>query len=650
MKNTTFKFLFFVTLFSCSSIIYAQNSKNRDAIRKQSNISNLSRLKNHFAKVHTEKYAKVLQMAKLNNWPIKFVTPEGNYAEIKEISDTGFPLYRETKNVGSAFTSRANKLQPNGGLGLNLTGEGLFVAVWDQDNSTIGHEDFGGRAFIYDNNTSPNSFHSSHVTGTMISSGINSPNGSGRGMAYKAFAYVSNWTRDIEEMTELAMNNGLLLSNHSYGLAASNANFPEFIFGAYRADSRDLDQITFEAPFYQPVIAAGNDRNKTPNINSTKDGYDLLTDFSTAKNAIVVAAVEGLSATGYVGSSSVVMSNFSSWGPTDDNRIKPDISTKGVNVFSTTNAVSNKGYGTISGTSMAAPGVTGTLLLLQQHFNNLTGNFMRSATLRGIMIHSADEAGDADGPDPRFGWGLLNAEKAAILISNTYVTNKKVIIEEFDSRSTLFQQNNTITRVVKSNGTEPLIATISWTDRAGVTNTGTVDLKTPVLVNDLDVRITRNNDVFLPWRLNDEKSQPAIKADNIVDNVEKIEILSPVNDFYTVTVTHKGTLVGGSQDFSLIVSGIEEGTLDITDSNFKTLKVWPNPVTDLVNVVLETDSSEPISIEVYDILGKLQFVDKVNNQQALNNFSINIESLQKGIYMLKIIQISKQTILKVVKN
>lgn len=650
MKKNTIKSIFLVSLLFGSLIFYAQDIKDRDVILKQSNIANLNKLKNRFSKDYSEKFTKVLQTARLKGWPINFVTPEGNYAEIKEITDAGFPLYRETKNAGSAFTSRTNRLQPNGGLGLNLTGEGLFVGVWDQDNATITHEDFGGRAFIYDNNTSPNSFHSSHVTGTMISSGINSPNGVGRGMAYKAFAYVSNWGRDIEEMTELAMNNGLLLSNHSYGLAAANANFPEFIFGAYRADSRDLDQVAFEAPFYQPVIAAGNDRNKIPLINGSKDGYDLLTDFSTAKNAIVVAAVEGLSASGYVDPSSVVMSNFSSWGPTDDNRIKPDISTKGVNVFSTTNAAGNKGYGTISGTSMAAPGVTGTLLLLQEHFKNVSGSFMRSATLRGLMVHSADEAGEADGPDPRFGWGLLNAEKAAILISNAFVNNKKVVIEEFDSRSTVFQQGSTITRVVKSNGTEPLMATISWTDRAGVANTGTVDLKTPVLVNDLDIRISRNNDVFFPWRLNDEKTQPAIKADNNVDNVEKVEIKSPSNDFYTVTVSHKGNLVGGSQDFSLIISGIEENTLNVAESNFKMLNIWPNPMSDIVNIAFDSDFKGPITVEIYDVVGKLQFAKQMDDQNALNSSNINVESLQNGVYLFKIKQGAKQAVYKIIKN
>jgi serine protease AprX len=649
MKKNTFRILMlFVLFFSIFS--YSQNDKEKNVILNQTNVSNLKKLKIELGKSRIKKYEKAVTVAKQNGWPIKFTSADGNFAEIKEVTDEGFPLYRVTRNEGSAFTSRVNKLRTNGGLGLSLTGNGLFVGVWDQDNATITHEDFGGRAFVFDNNTSPTSFHSSHVTGTMISSGANSTDGLGRGIAYEAFAYVSNWTRDLEEMTELATNNGLLLSNHSYGLLATSASFPEYIFGAYRNDSRDLDQIAFDAPYYQPVIAAGNDRNKVPNINAAKDGYDLLTDFSTAKNAIVVAAVEGLGVNGYVNSSSVVMSNFSSWGPTDDNRIKPDISTKGVNVFSTTNAASNKGYGTISGTSMAAPGVTGTLLLLQEHFRNITSGFMRSATLRGLMIHSADEAGDADGPDPRFGWGLINAEKAALLISNAYQANNKVLIQEFDSRTTPLMQGTSFTKTIKAKGTEPLVATISWTDRAGLTNTSTVDLTTPVLINDLDIRITKNTEVFFPWRLNDIKSQPAIRADNTVDNIEKIEINNPVNDFYTITVSHKGNLVGNSQDFSLIVSGIDESNLATNESDFKALNVWPNPMNDFVNISVLSDLSDEMYLEVYDILGIRQLSKRIDYSNAGFVNSIQVNSLKKGLYIFKIKQGKKQSIWKILKN
>lgn len=649
MKKNTFKIIvLFVMTFSISS--YSQTEKEKSVILSQTNISNLKKLKSQFGKSQMSKYDKAAALAKQNGWPIKFASSDGTYSELKEVTESGFPLYRVTRNEGSAFTSRVARLRPNGGLGLNLTGKDLFIGVWDQDNATIAHEDFGGRAFVYDNNTNPTSYHSSHVTGTMISSGTNSINGSGKGIAYEAYAYVSNWNRDLEEMTELATNNGLLLSNHSYGLLATSASFPEFIFGAYRADSRDIDQIAFDAPYYQPVIAAGNDRNKVPNINASKDGYDLLTDFSTAKNAIVVAAVEGLDSGGYVNASSVVMSNFSSWGPTDDNRIKPDIATKGVNVYSTTNAGNNKGYGTISGTSMAAPGVTGTLLLLQQHFRNITTGFMRSATLRGLMVHSADEAGDAKGPDPKFGWGLLNAEKAVGLISNAYKTNNNVIIQEFDSRTAPLFQGGVYTKIVKAKGSEPLVATISWTDQAGLANNGTIDLTTPVLVNDLDIRITKNTEVFFPWRLNDVRNQPAVQGDNKVDNIEKVEIDLPTSDFYTITVSHKGILSGNNQDFSLIISGLEENTLSTNDSDFKYFNISPNPMDDLVNISVQSDLSEDMYLEVYNLLGVRQIFKKINSQN--NNFvdTVDVTSLLPGFYIFKIKQGVKQSSWKIIKN
>ena len=649
MKKNTFKIIaLFAIAFSASS--YSQTNKEKSVIISQTNVSNLSKLKAKFIEVQAGKYKKAVALAKQNGWPIRFTSPDGNYSELKEVTENGFPLYRVTRNEGSAFTSRVTKLRPNGGLGLNLTGKDLFVGVWDQDNATIAHEDFGGRAFVYDNNTNPTSYHSSHVTGTMISSGVNSVNRSGRGIAYEAYAYVSNWNRDLEEMTELATNNGLLLSNHSYGLLATSTSFPEYIFGAYRADSRDLDQVTFDAPYYQPVIAAGNDRNKVPNINPSKDGYDLLTDFSTAKNAVVVAAVEGLNVIGYVNASSVVMSNFSSWGPTDDNRIKPDIATKGVNVYSTTNAANNKGYGTISGTSMAAPGVTGTLLLLQEHFRNITTGFMRSATLRGLMIHSADEAGDANGPDSKFGWGLLNAEKAVGLISNAYKTNSNVIIQEFDSRTSPLLQGNVYTKIVKAKGNEPLVATISWTDHPGIANNGTVDLVTPVLVNDLDIRIVKGTDFFFPWRLNDVRSQPAIKADNSVDNIEKVEVDSPTSDLYTITVSHKGTLRGNTQDFSLIISGLEEITLSNNESDFKYLNIWPNPMDDLINIFVQSDLSDDIYLEVYNLLGVKQMIKKINSQNNTFTDTLYVDSLSPGFYVFKIKQGKKESSWKMVKK
>ena len=83
---------------------------------------------------------------------------------------------------------------------------------------------------------------------------------------------------------------------------------------------------------------------------------------------------------------------------------------------------------------------------------------MRSATLRGLVAHTADEAGAAEGPDSKFGWGLINAERAVKVISDS--KTQKSIVKELTLR-----QGGTYTTTVLADGTEPLIATISWTQR-----------------------------------------------------------------------------------------------------------------------------------------------------------------------------------------
>ncbi|MCK6609070.1 MAG: S8 family serine peptidase, partial [Flavobacterium sp.] len=250
---------------------------------------------------------------------------------------------------------------------------------------------------------------------------------------------------------------------------------------------------------------------------------------------------------------SVFINSGSSQGPTDDRRIKPDITGNGTNVTSL-NSTNDTSTIAMSGTSMAAPNVTGTLLLLQQHYKNVTNSFMRSATLKGLACHTADDAGEF-GPDPVFGWGLLNAKKAAETINNNGLTTW--ISEE------RLNQGQSFTMSVKSSGgaTNPLIASITWTDVPGEANNGqrlTPNDMFKSLVNDLDIRITKDGTTFYPWKLNStDPTLPATRTgDNNLDNVELIRIDSPIAGNYEITITHKGNLVNGGQNYSLIITGI----------------------------------------------------------------------------------------------
>ena len=252
---------------------------------------------------------------------------------------------------------------------------------------------------------------------------------------------------------------------------------------------------------------------------------------------------------GYKNSTQVVMSSFSSWGPTDDGRIKPDVVANGVGLLSA-NSTADNAYATSSGTSMAAPNTSGSLLLLQEHYNKLTGSFMRASTLKGLAIHTTDEAGTTPGPDYRFGWGLLNIRKAATIITNRNSTSR--IIED-----SLLQSATKTINVIAS-GTGPIVATLSWTDPPGsVDLINVLNNRTPKLVNDLDIEINFGAAIIKPWKLDPlNPANAATKGDNIVDNVEKIEINNPLpGESYTITIRHKGTLRNNKQIYSLILSG-----------------------------------------------------------------------------------------------
>lgn len=249
------------------------------------------------------------------------------------------------------------------------------------------------------------------------------------------------------------------------------------------------------------------------------------------------------------------MTSFSSWGPTDDGRIKPDIVTDGQSVYSTTDNTDSS-YGYSSGTSMASPGAAGSLFLLQELSQQIVPNkFMRSATIKGLAIHTANEAGLFPGPDYKFGWGLLNIGEAATVLSNALTNKNSSTSVDLVYENVLENKASYSVNVIAS-GNKPLKATLTWTDIKGELETSLNDT-TRRLINDLDLKITKDSIIYYPWRLNPKVPEdPASKQINSVDNVEKVEIDSTlVGTSYTITVNHKNNLVRGQQAYSLIVSG-----------------------------------------------------------------------------------------------
>ena len=546
-------------------------------------------------------YQKALALAKQKGWDLVLTNKNGFKAYLVGVFEDGLPkYYTPYNNTIAAATTRANQLWPGGSSGLNLSGSSANMknklAIWDGGKIFSTHVELTGRITQVD---APTSFsdHATHVTGTMIASGVNPV---AKGMAYGIQGILAyDFNNDVSEITSAAPN--LVLSNHSYGIisgwyyngapsdgSAARWEFrgrfgdnEDYKFGYYNSVAKQLDDIAYNAPNYLIVKSAGNNRNDngpavgTPYFRynasdvmaaagnrppelSSNDGYDIIPMDGNAKNILTVGAVNGI-ATGYTKPSDVVISAFSSWGPTDDGRIKPDLVADGVNVTSSI-ASGISDYASFSGTSMSAPNTTGSLLLLQEYYSQLkSGAFMRAATLKGIALHTAEEAGDAPGPDYRFGWGLLNVEKGAAVIKAAITSNNAATSEHLLYENVL-NSGGSFTKTVIASGIGQLSATICWTDLSGAVTASASALndRTIKLVNDLDIRITKGSTTYFPWIL--DPSNPAsnaTKGDNIRDNVERINIDSVVpGQAYTITVSHKGTLSSNSQAYSLLVSGV----------------------------------------------------------------------------------------------
>ena len=533
--------ILYILLFSVFTI--GQTPEQKKELLQQYDLSKVKQLQLEFLEKAKIERDRAYTAARVNQWDIFKYNPNGSFDELMSLLPDGSPKYYSVTNLDAAISTRTNQLNSNGGLGLNLNGQGMVGGVWDGGPVRTSHQEFGGRVTVGDGTTqlNNNSFHATHVSGTVGAAGIDIE---AKGMAFQASVRTFDWTQDEAEVLG-EIQNGLLLSNHSYGVRLSSV--PSWYAGAYSQDAVEWDQIHYLSPYYLMVVSAGNDGNST-NADPTTEGFDKLTGNKNCKNNLVIANARDAVIDSNGNLVSVVINSGSSEGPSDDFRIKPDITGNGTSVYSTT-STGNQQYTTLSGTSMSGPNVMGTLLLFQQYYQELYQTFMKASTLKGLACHTADDAGNP-GPDAVFGWGLLNAKKAATTIADNGLTTW--ISEES------LTQNQVYTKTVKSVAGESLEATICWTDIPGIANSGILNDNTPVLIHDLDIRITQGQTTFYPWRLSTNANFWAARnGDNFVDTVESIKIDNANGGDYTITISHKGNLLTSNQDFSLIITGID---------------------------------------------------------------------------------------------
>ena len=616
---------------------------------------------NSLSEDNKQLYAELLESNMLRNERISqylnsnpdvsraFQNDEGASLSMYDVIN-GRPVYRSTYNSQAGIATKTRDLQVGGSLGLDLDGTGMVVGVWDGGPAEPTHPEFADASGsnsriinVENENTQGNiafSDHGTHVMGTIGAKGVNT---SAKGMATNVTIRSYNFNDDaIEMFVEVTGVNGIILSNHSYGIPSESVD-PWFM-GAYTNGAKEIDDLARNNPKYLMVASAGNSGNFTYS-GGLAPGMDKLTGDKTAKNNLVVANANA-SFDLFTGEYNIDISTSSSQGPTDDFRVKPDITAVGTGVFSTVPG----GYATLSGTSMSSPNTTGTIVLLQQYYEQLHGEFMNSSTLKGIVCHTASDDTDIPGPDHRFGWGFLDANAAAQLITNDM--SSQAIIDEL----TLLNGQIYTTTFSAVEG-EKLSATISWTDISGQVVSNDLNNPSPRLVNDLDIRMTKDGVTYLPYKMEFGGVFGIVntKADNTTDNIERIDIDAPETGTYTLTVSHKGILETTpfnplQQDFALIVSG-KNLSLGVEDeAAVFNSKIWPNPTNDILNLTLEPKSNENIKLSMIDLQGRVVFNSNIDIFNAQITETIDISNLANGTYILTIKQGNLMSNLKVVKD
>ncbi len=536
--------------------------------------------------------------ARAQGLPVKGRTADGNSWELMAIDDNGRAVYYVTDNVNAAISTGASLIRNVAPY--NLNGAGLAIGLWDEAGARPTHQELTGRVTLYDG--TPVADHSTHVAGTLGASGVQA---NALGMAPGVSIDSYDWNSDFSEMTARAavvpgQAGRIYVSNHSYGTLcgweqgdfSGNNGYhwfggptarEDFEFGRYSSRASDWDSLCVAAPYYLPFKSAGNDRDDAvppngttywyqvldgvdiwssksfnsstdPYADGAKNGYDTIPAYGNAKNIVTVGAVNDAVNGGVRSLANGTMASFSGWGPTDDGRIKPDVVANGTSLYSSL-ASSDTAYGTYTGTSMSTPNAAGTAILLVEYYNRLfPGSAMRNSTLKGLLLHTADDLGNP-GPDYQFGWGLINAQAAADLIAADAATpaDQHLVEAQLDGA------NPTRTYALYWDGSSPIRVTICWSDPESTPTTNLND-PSPRLVNDLDLRVLGPGGAttYLPYVLNPgNPGNTATTGDNVLDNAEQVYIAAPgTTGQYTVQISHKSTLLAGSQVFSMLASGL----------------------------------------------------------------------------------------------
>lgn len=372
-----------------------------------------------------------------------------------------------------------------------------------------------------------------------------------------AFDLVDTYTKLVSD----AYRDGARVMSNSWGEASNT----------YSIDSQEYDLRVRDAAPDQP----GNQETTICFAGGNTGSVKRTSAPGTAKNVISVAAgessrkdgVDGCNVKDVDADSAMDIAFFSSGGPADDGRIKPDITAPGTHIegaasqhplFDASGVCGPdslefyfpKGqtlYTWSSGTSHSTPQVAGAAALARQFLIG-KGEPPNAALIKALLLNTTTymtgERAGGDLPQARQGWGLLNMNRA-------FDATPKILVNQTNTFTDSGQQF-VITGEVKDS-TQPFRVTLAWTDAPGFSGVAP-------WVNDLDLEVTINGQVYRGNNFLGQDSQPGGDAD-AKNNVEAVWLPAGVVGAFVVRVRAANIAGDGvpangdssDQDFALVV-------------------------------------------------------------------------------------------------